>query len=472
LSDELRGLIGETSRRATTCESTASLLQQHLLATLLCQEKSTVTNLICASGRQDADWSADYRLYSRDRVDPEQIFQKVLDEAEERIPADQPLVFALDDSIKEKSGFKIDGVKYRRDPLSPAFQTNLVPAQRFLQFSVAFPFEDGEARLVPVSFTHAPSAGKPPRQADEQALKLHREKEKQMKLNRWAIEQMRLLRKKTAAARRLIFTGDGSYTNKEVLRESLENSVYIGRVRKDMALHYPPETMPATGRRPSYGDKAPTPEELRKDSTVPWQNVEAFAAGKKHTFQVKRMGPVLWRKAGAKVFLQVLVISPLAYRLRKGAKLLYRQPAYIVCTDPEMPIEELLQYYLWRWGIEVNFREEKTLIGAGEAQVRTPASNRNLPAAIVGAYALLWLAALRLLPTGRCPQMRPPKWRRRGEDDRGIPSTGDLLRALRYQIWGDQLQDSSFSAVVTGQQPDTKPKKPGPSLAGALFDAA
>lgn len=31
---------------------------------------------------------------------------------------------------------------------------------------------------------------------------------------------------------------------------------------------------------------------------------------------------------------------------------------------------------LWRWGIEVNFRDEKTLLGTGEAQVRTAAFNR------------------------------------------------------------------------------------------------
>jgi hypothetical protein len=111
LSGELHRLLGETSRKATTCESTAMLLQQHLPPTLLCAEKSTLTNLICTSGRQDKDWSADYRLYSRERVEPSQLFRKVLDEAEERIPADKPLVFALDDTIKEKSGTKIDGVK-------------------------------------------------------------------------------------------------------------------------------------------------------------------------------------------------------------------------------------------------------------------------------------------------------------------------------------------------------------------------
>lgn len=466
-------LLSKAASQATTCPSTAALLQQHLLATLLCPEKSTLTNLICTSGRQHKDWSADYRLYSRGRVDPEVIFQRVLAEASQRIPAQRPLVFALDDSIKKKSGTRIDGVAYRRDPLGPPFQTNLVRAQRFLQFSLAFPLEDGQACLVPVSFTHAPSAGKPPPKADGEQLMLHREKEKQMKLNRWAIREMQRLRKRVDPGRHIVFTGDGSFTNKEVIRGKPEGSVYIGRGRKDMALHHPPQQMPTTGRRPRYGQKAPTPEELRKNPDVPWQRVEAFAAGKRHQFKVKTMGPLLWRKAGAAVPLRVVVVAPLGYRLRKGGKLLYRQPASIICTDPEMSLEDILQYYLWRWGIEVNFRDEKTLIGVGEAQVRTPASNQLLPAAIVGAYALLWLSALRIHRSEQSPpELRPPKWRRRAREKRALPSTGELLRSLRYQIWTDYLKDESFSEVVTDPPPDTKPEKLRPSLAGVLFDAA
>ena len=45
-------------------------------------------------------------------------------------------------------------------------------------------------------------------------------------------------------------------------------------------------------------------------------------------------------------------------------------------TKLNLPVEKLLQYYLWRWGIEVNFRDEKTLIGTGQAQVRGTAANQ------------------------------------------------------------------------------------------------
>jgi hypothetical protein len=206
---------------------------------------------------------------------------------------------------------------------------------------------------------------------------------------------------------------------------------------------------------------------------VPWQEVEAFASGKRHQFRIKTMSPLLWRKAGADLPLRIVVIAPLGYRLRKGSRMLYRQPAYLICTDPDLPLEKLLQYYLWRWGVEVNFREEKTLIGTGEAQVRTAESNQHLPAVTVAAYALLWTAALQALAGGSAFQgLRPPKWRRDRSDDGRLPSTGDLLRLLRYEIWAGVLRPGTFYHFAANSAPDTNASKPLPDLPAILFSAA
>ncbi len=210
--------------------------------------------------------------------------------------------------------------------------------------------------------------------------------------------------------------GDGSYTNAVVLKGLPAKTVYIGRIRRDAVLNALSGPPAATGRPPAYGAQVQTPEDLCTDDTVAWQSVEAYAAGNQHTFKNKPIGPVLWRKAGATRPLQVMVIAPVGYRLRAGSKLLYRQPAFLVCTDPDMPVGEQLQYYLWRWGIEGNFRDEKNLIGTGQAQLRTVACNRNQPAATVAADALLLTAALLFgVPAVQTPDppphLRPPKSR-------------------------------------------------------------
>lgn len=445
-----------------------------MLAGLVSPCRGTITNLICLCGLAQRDWTADYRLYSQERVDPALLFRPAIVEIHSHLPTDAPFVAAIDDTLVHKSGTKIHGVGWKRDPLGPKFQTNLVRGQRYLQLTAAWPGLDGRAHMIPVDFTHAPTPPKPPKKATELQRQQYKEQQKQQRLN--AVTQARLehLRQTLPAARRLVVVGDGGYTNADVLKHLPENTVYIGRIRKDAVLHALPGPAPATGRPPSYGKLLPTPEALRTDDTVPWQTVHAFAAGKRHDFKVKTVEPALWRKAGADCPVRLVVIAPIGYRLRQGSRLLYRQPAFIICTDPNLSIEDIVQYYLWRWGIEVNFRDEKTLLGTGEAQVRTAASNRIQPAVTVAAYAFLWLAALQLNEKGERPEhLHPPKWRqpKAGADPAAL-TTGDLVRALRCELWSDQLDPQSFSHFTSSAPADANAQKPEPSLSGAMLTAA
>ena len=119
-----------------------------MLGLLLSPVKSTVSNLICTRGGQHADWTADYRLYSKERVDEAVLFGRVRDALIDNLAPGVPLMVALDDTIHRKTGKKIHGSGWKRDPLGPAFQTNLVHAQRYLQFSAAWPLDNGDARMV------------------------------------------------------------------------------------------------------------------------------------------------------------------------------------------------------------------------------------------------------------------------------------------------------------------------------------
>lgn len=450
-----------------------------MLASLLCLERGTLTNLICTSGAQQEDWSAHYRLYAKERVNEVALFDTARTAVQQALPEGHPLVVSLDDTLLRKRGIHISGVGWKRDPLGPAFQTNLVRGQRYLQFSAAWPLASGAARQVPIAFQHAPSAAKPPKQADAAQIQAHREEQKQKNLNAYALEEMRRITAAADGSKKVIFCGDGSYTNQTILRGLPSESRYIGRLRKDAVLHYPPEPTAGgvNGRPRSYGAVAPTPEQLRQDDATPWQQVDAYAAGKQHSFKIKTLGPLQWRKTGTKLQVRLMVIAPLGYRLREGGRLLYRQPAYLLCTDPDLPVEQLLQYYLWRWGIEVNFREEKSLIGVGQAQVRSAASNQHQPAACVAAYSLLWVSALSAWQAGeQHASLRPPRWRIKksmaAENEDRMPSTGELLRLLRYESWAGAIRPGTLSHFVNQGPNDTKWQKPSPSLPATLFCAA
>ena len=442
----------------------------HALAQLVALGRHTLTGLLTAQHRQQQDWTADYRFYSQGRAQPQALFTTARQQVEAALPPTAPLVVGVDDSLLHKTGRRIPGTAWRRDPLGPPFQVQFPWAQRVLQFSAARPLgPDGAVRLVPIDFVHAPTPAKPRPGADDATQAAYALAAKEANLVALAQRRLVALRAQVPATRKLHVVGDGRYSNKTRLRKRPPDTVYIGRIRKDSALFHPPPAQPATGRKRIYGPKALTPEQLRQAADQPWQTIKAYACGKTHLFQVKVLADVRSPLCG-KEPVQVVVIKPLGYRLRQGGKLLYRQPAYLICTDPALPVQQVVQEYLWRWDIEVNFREEKTLVGAGQAQVRAPASVEGVPALAVGAYALLQLAALDTYgDTGQPDSVPLPRWRRGHPPARA--TTGGLLSQLRYELWASALRPESLAGFASPTIPDTKPGKLLPQLPSALFYA-
>jgi len=97
--------------------------------------------MLSACGREQHDWSADYRVFSRGRFQVSDMFGLVEDHLLERLPAGHAVVTALDDTKCRKTGTKIPGVSYQRDPMSPPFHTNFIRAHRFAQLSMMMPLD-------------------------------------------------------------------------------------------------------------------------------------------------------------------------------------------------------------------------------------------------------------------------------------------------------------------------------------------
>jgi len=146
----------------------------------------------------------------------------------------------------------------------------------------------------------------------------------------------------------------------------------------------------------------------------------------------------------------IVIIRPIGYRPRKGARVLYREPAYLICSDTQLSLEQLVQAYLWRWEIEVNIRDEKTVMGVGEAQVRTSAAVNGAPAFVVASYAFLLLAAHSIKATSNC--LPSPKWYPLKSADRC--STQKILSLFRSQYWG--LCIESNKSGVASMLPETR----------------
>jgi hypothetical protein len=230
---------------------------------------------------------------------------------------------------------------------------------------------------------------------------------------------------------------DGSFCNKSFLRALPQKVIAIARARKDLKLFKPASTAMRANR--VYGERLPTPQAIRQDDAFAWCEATVFFAGRRRRIRYKTVAPVLWPGLGHRPG-RLIIIAPLGYRLRKGSKKLYRQPVYLLSTELETPVEHLLQYYFLRWDIEVNHRDEKSLLGVGDAQVRAPLSVERNPQFAVATYSLLLLASIRAYGAARGEDYLPlPKWRQ--ERDRR-PSTLDIVAQFRREVMVAQLHNA------------------------------
>lgn len=226
-----------------------------------------------------------------------------------------------------------------------------------------------------------------------------------------------------------------------------------------------PATRKARGRRLRYAAPASTPEQVRTDDS-PWQTLTLTRQGTPHPLRFKRRTQLMWRAAGAHQVLQLIVIAPLAYRLRQGSRLLYRDPAFLICTDEKLDPRLIIETYFQRWDIEVNFREEKTLLGVGQAQLRCSCSLETAPALTVASYALLLLATQRAFAGSRHALLPRPKWIPTSPSAR--ISTQQAIQQLRAEVWARGLGLDNFSGFASTPHPATKPQKSSFPLASAL----
>ena len=446
---------------------------------MLCLGRHTITGLLTTCGQEFHDWSADYRLFSRHRLPLQPIFSVIRRAVLAQLPPQAPLCVAIDDTLLRKTGIRIPGVAWRRDPLGPKFQTNFVRAQRFLQLSANIDLPGHSHRMIPIAFHHAPTPPKPSAKASQEQLSAYRKAAHQTRLPLLAAQQITALRHSLdedpdGSARWLHVFGDGGQTNSTVLKALPPRTVFTGRIRKDAALYFlPPETTSRkrAGRPRRYGPPAPTPEALRSDDSVPWQSVSIAIDGALHTMRVKVLPNLLWRAAGLRHTLQLVVVAPLGYRLRKGSKMLYTKPAFLICTDPVQALTALLQGYVQRWDIEVNFREEKTLLGVGQAQVRSRHSVEDVPALQVASYAMFLLATIRAAQTApHIASLPAPKWSASQTPPR--LSTQRAINQLRGEVWGQALGLPNISDFVSCTPTDTSPQKFLPHLPSALLYAS
>lgn len=402
------------------------------LGGLLVLGRATLSRILWSNGREQKAWSGEYFLHSRAAWDPQALFDPLFKEALAFCPG-RLIGVAVDDTRLRKTGRSIPQVAWHRDAMSPPFHVNLMLGLRFLQASLLLPLHrtgSFSARAIPIRFEEVSTVKKPGKRAGEDAWQQYREDRKRLNLSQRFVESMAQLRVALDQAggqrKTLVIAGDGSFCNRTVLATIPERSVLIARARKDARLCF----AAAPGGRRLYGEEKFTPDGVRHDEKIAWKTTKVFYGGKRRKVRYKEVTDVLWQSGAKTRLLRLFVIAPTPYRKRKSAKLYYRQPAFLLCTDLSSSAPQLLQIYFDRWQIEVNHREEKDTLGIGQAQLWNPLSVPRQPVLAVAAYSALMLAALKVFGAARGQAYAElPRWRRNARR----PSCLDLVTLLRKE---------------------------------------
>lgn len=410
---------------------TAARAEDHALGALCGEAPHTITSIIEFKETESQDWSADYKLYSRAKWRTEDLFAPVMKEALSYFTG--PYVSgSIDDSILKKTGKKIKTASRYRDPMSPAFHANLMYGMRYLQTSLTLPLYESDeetlSRAIPVDFIEAPTLKKPKKKASEEEWKNYRKKAQDHTISAKGIDATKKLRKmldeQGAQDKTLIATYDNAFCNKRCLSERVDMTVRVMRCRKDIKLCHR-----STKKGRFYAKKKFTPEEIYKDDKIPWLEAKIFRGGRYRQIEYKEIHDCFWQSTTKRKPYTLIVLRKTPYHIRKGHTL-YRNPAYLLCEESEIPAHHLIQAYHDHIGIELNFKEEKWM-GVGDAQVRNEKSVARQPAFVVATYSSLLLAGISAYREKIIPPLDVlPLWRK----DARRPSIRMLTKQLKKEL--------------------------------------
>jgi len=317
-----------------------------------------------------------YRLFSRDRWDPDELGRLFFLQIVRLVGTDAALSVAVDDTVAHHKGPKVF-----------ALGTHLDAARSTRKFRI---FCFGHCWVfVAVTVVFSGLSSRP--FALPVLLRLHRNKKEcersgaaYRKKTELAREMLDILASWTTG-RRVEVAADSAYCCDTVTRGLPEHLVLFGSMRPDAVLtEAPEEREPGTPGRPRVRGRVvlPKPKALARDESVPWQTAVVEMYGRSQIVAFKSLVGQWYRACGGRL-LRIVVV-----RVPTGAI-----PCRVFFSmDPTLEPEIILARYARRWSIEVTFRNLKQLLGFEHPQVRVTQSVLRMAPFVAMLYTaiVLW----------------------------------------------------------------------------------
>lgn len=422
-----------------------------LLGALLARGKRTVTACLRVVGLgQEQQFQKYHRVLNRANWDSFKAAQILLGLLVLLLPADGAIVIGADDTIERRKSAKIREVSCYRDAVRST-KKHLVKCFGLKWLSLmllvrlpwservwALPFltvlcraqQAGQPRKVSRYKNHRPGAigknrkkpapGKFP--ATGRAARHHKS----------AIDVLMILIRvvsRWCPDRAKVLVVDGGYAAIKLVMtcQSLNTTTLVTRLPWDAALHHFPIARPAGSRGPAplKGARQRTLKQWASRKDTSWEEIEVpWYRGQKKTLQVfSHTG--LWRRPG---------YDPVAIRY-----LITRDPEgslrdeVFACTDLNASPEQIIQWVVRRWSVEVTFEEARAHLGMETQRQWSDLAIARTTPCLLGLFSLVVLLAYRLHPDGKIPTV-VTAWYQKTE-----ATFSDCLSLTQQHLWQSRI---------------------------------
>ncbi len=336
------------------------------------------------------------------------------------VPADAPIVLGLDDHIERRRGDHIAPKGIYRDAVrsSTSFFVK-TSGLRWLAMMI----------LVPIPWAHRVWA-LPFLTVLAPSERYHRERGQRHKtLTDWGRQMIRQLRR-WVPDRAVVVVADSTYAVLELVADCAQQPhpvTMITRLRLDAALYEPaaprqPGTMGAPRkkgtRQPTLAQRLATPTTSWTTSTVTWY-------GRSTRSVEVATGTAVWYHVGKPVV-------PLRWVLLRDPLKQFK-PQALLCTDVHVMPEQIVEWFVLRWQLEVTFEDARTHLGIETQRQWSDLAILRTTPALLGLFSLVTLFAHQLLQGQSLPARRAAWYQK------SVPTFSDTLAFVRQHLWPASL---------------------------------
>ena len=210
----------------------------------------------------------------------------------------------------------------------------------------------------------------------------------------------------------LHFLGDSAFTSSSMLNRMPLEIAVTGRIGSNSRIHAPaPPRKEGRGRPRVRGQRLETPDEMLDAKGCRRVDLKLYQSTEYKVRLAEQNGFLFNAPKRA-----VKVVAIEHQRGGRGREVFYS-------TETDADAGQILEWFSWRWPIEVTFHDSKQHLGLGEAENRkTKAVRRTVPTGLLMySLVILWHECVRQKPA---PSLR--KWT--GKDHASFP---EMVAALR-----------------------------------------